>query len=99
MSAEEGAEVGAEVARIGRDAQYRVGGLLVGIVAVKPLDPAAPDDAVMLALRDPAQGEGVQVILRPGRAHDWLGRRVEVLDLQRDPVVVELSVGPSAGTV
>lgn len=82
----------AEVARIGRNAQYDVGGLRVGIVAVKPLDLRDPDDAVMLALTDAASGEGVQVILRPGRAGEWLGRRVEVLNLQREPVVVELSV-------
>ncbi|WP_028045923.1 hypothetical protein [Cellulomonas sp. URHE0023] len=85
----------AEVTTIGRDAQYEVGGLLVGIVVVKPLDPQDPDDAVMLALTDPALGESVQVILRPGRASEWLGRRVEVLSLQREPVKVELSVEPA----
>jgi hypothetical protein len=87
--------VSAEVVRIGRDAQYEVGGLLVGIVAVKPLDLHDPDDAVMLALTDPALEESVQVILRPGRAREWLGRRVEILNLQREPVVVELSVEPA----
>lgn len=86
----------AEVARIGRNVLYEVGGLRVGIVVVKPLDPRDPDDAVMLRLSDWTSGETVQVILRPGRPREWLGRRVEVLSLQREPVVVvELSVEPA----
>lgn len=39
-----------------------------------------------------ASGEGVRVILRPGRAREWLGRRVEVLSLWHHAVLVELSV-------
>jgi hypothetical protein len=54
-----------------RNAQHRVAGLTVGIMAVNP-DPADP--AVRLSLYDPDSAESLQVVLRPGLPAEALGR-------------------------
>ena len=80
-----------EEVELARNAQYRVAGLDVGIITVKP-DQADP--AVLLAVRDPATDQVQQVVLRPGTPVTVLGCRLEAVDIQHQPKVrVRLRAG------
>jgi hypothetical protein len=85
-----GGEMTHEEIELGKNAQRRVAGLVIGIMSLKPGD---DDPAVRLGLRNLTTGGTEQAVFVPGVSQEMLGHTVEVVSITREPAQVLLRVG------
>jgi hypothetical protein len=84
-----GGDMTAEEIELGKNAQRRVAGLVVGIMSIKP-DEDAP--AVRLGLRNLETGASEQGVFVPAVSRQVLDHTVEVVSIAQDPPLVVLRV-------
>jgi len=82
-----------EEIEIGKNAQQRVAGLVVGIMSIKP---AEEEPAVRLGLRNLTTGVAEQVVFVPDEAQRLLDHTVEVVSITREPPTVLIRAEPDA---
>lgn len=82
-----------EEIELGKNAQQRVAGLVVGIMSIKP---GEDDPAVRLGLRNLASGDTEQAVFVPGIPQHLLEHTVEVVSIIREPAAVRLRAEPTA---
>lgn len=90
-----GSEMTRQEIELGRNAQRRVAGLVVGIMSVKPSD---EQPAVRLGLRNLETGDTEQAVFEPGVPQQMLDHTVEVVSITREPPLVVLSAVPVKAT-
>lgn len=84
-----------EEIELGKNAQRRVAGLVVGIMSIKPSD---DHPAVRLGLRNLETGDTEQAIFAPGTPQQLLHHTVEVVSITREPPCVVLRAEPDEVT-
>ncbi len=84
-----------EEIEIGKSAQQRVAGLVVGSMSIKPAD---EEPAVRLGLRNLRTGVAEQVVFVPGESQRLLDHTVEVISITREPPTVLIRAEPDAVT-
>lgn len=89
-----GGEMTHEEIELGKNAQRRVAGLVIGIMSLKPGD---DDPAVRLGLRNLQTGGTEQSVFVPGVSQRLLGHTVEVVSIARDPAQVVVRAEPDEG--
>ena len=80
-----------EELELGKDAERRVAGLVIGIMSIKPTD---EDPAVRLGVRNLDTEGSEQGVFVRGVPQQLLGHTVEVVSITREPPLVVLRAEP-----